>query len=140
MDLTVVAGAGSVISNVLDYSKWIKAFLTATGPVSKAGYRAVTTPHMFYGPRSEPTAFTGPSSYAFGWETGVYHGYQYYAHNGGMISFGSELIIFPKLNYGVIGLGNTAGTSNFVQESVLWHLVDERLNISVKERFDWDTQ
>jgi hypothetical protein len=45
MDLSIVTGAGSVISNVLDYTKWIRALLTqpSSGPISASGYRALLT-------------------------------------------------------------------------------------------------
>lgn len=33
MDLDIVSGAGSVISSVLDYSKWLKAPPISTGPI-----------------------------------------------------------------------------------------------------------
>lgn len=137
MVLTTVAGAGSVISNVLDYSKWIKAFLTTSGPISKDGYKTIKTPRMINEPGEGPSPFTGPQAYSLGWSTGVYHGYEFFEHSGGMISFGAEVIIFPKLNYGLVGLGNTAMTSNFVEWRALWHLVDEHLNIPHNERFDW---
>jgi hypothetical protein len=55
-----------------------------------------------------------------------------------MISFGTELIFFPALYYGLVAFVNTAGTSNALEQALLWHLVDEHLGIPKKERFEWN--
>jgi CubicO group peptidase (beta-lactamase class C family) len=138
MDLACVSGAGSVISNVLDYSKWLKALLSTSGPISKEGFKALRTPRIVNEPSEEPTAFTGPEAYALGWSIGVYHGYEFFEHGGGTVAFGTELIFFPALNYGVVAFANTAGTSNALDQALIWHLVDEHLDIPKKERFDWN--
>lgn len=138
MDLTCISGAGSVISNVFDYSKWLKAQLSMSGPISKAGHEALRTPHIFEDPGTEPTAFTGPQAYALGWSTGVYHGYEFFEHSGGMIAYGTDVIFFPALEYGLVAFANTAVTSNWVEQALLWHLIDEKLDIPQKERFDWN--
>jgi len=138
MDLTCISGAGSIVSNVLDYSKWLKALLSTSGPISNAGHKALRSPHIFEEREEGPTAFTGPIAYALGWSTGVYHGYEFFEHSGGMIAYGTDVIFFPALNYGLVAFANTAVTSNWVEQALIWHLVDEHLNIPKKERFDWD--
>jgi len=55
-----------------------------------------------------------------------------------MEGFGTDVIIFPALRYGLVSFGNTGGTSNAVEAIVLWHLVDEKLGILEAERFDWN--
>lgn len=91
MDLDIVSGAGSVISNVLDYSKWIRAFLTTSGPLSKADYAALKTHRMLQPASEEPSPYTGPQAYSLGWFTGVYQGYEFFQHSGGMEAFGAEI-------------------------------------------------
>ena len=137
MDLSVVSGAGSVISNVLDYSKWIKALLSLSEPISPKGYEELLTSRTII-EKQEPSYFPGTGSYALGWVTGTYQGYEFFWHSGGMEAFGAELIFFPKLKYGVVTLGNTATTSNAVGEKLMWHLIDERLGVKEEERFDWN--
>jgi len=131
----VVAGAGAVISNVLDYAKWARAILNNSTPLSKQGFEAIFTPHTLI-PIEEP--FTGPRSYALGWRAGVYHGQRFYEHSGGMIGFGAELLIFPDIGFSVVALANTSGTSNFVDQTLSFHLVDEKLNLPPEKRFDWN--
>jgi hypothetical protein len=138
MDLTIVTGAGSVISNVLDYTKWIKALLSTTGPISKNGYKALLTSRSILKQEDDPLPFTGPQTYALGWFAGVYQGYDFFTHSGGMEAFGAEVIFFPKLQYGIVSLGNMASTSNAVEERLIWHLIDDKLDIPESERFDWN--
>jgi CubicO group peptidase (beta-lactamase class C family) len=139
MDLDIVSGAGSVISNVNDYTKWLQCLLSSSLPISPAGHAALKTPHSFI--PSEPDApWTGVQSYTLGWWTGVYKGHEYFEHSGGMEAFGAQLIFFPKLNYGLVTFGNTAMSSNALGTKLIWHLVDEKLGIPKEERYPWDAR
>lgn len=141
MDLTIVTGAGSIISNVLDYTKWIKALLSTSAPISNAGYKALLTSRSIVTTDVESDLtdpFTGPSAYALGWFTSTYQGHEFFTHSGGMEAYGAEVIFFPRLNYGIVSLGNTASTSNAVEERLMWHLIDEKLGVPENERFDWN--
>lgn len=137
MNLNELSGAGSVITNVLDYAKWTRSLMYGTGPMSSEARKATWEPRniMFSSPQGP---FTGPTLYALGWWTGIYHGQQYYGHSGDVNAFGAELILFPDLKYSVILLGNTAGTSNCAAKKLAFHLIDEKLGIPAEKRFDWD--
>ncbi|OOF96712.1 hypothetical protein ASPCADRAFT_514954 [Aspergillus carbonarius ITEM 5010] len=137
MPCNEISGAGAVITNVLDYAKWARALLDQTEPLSPAVYKAIWEPRTLA--PSEPP-FTGPRAYALGWWTGVYQGVQYYEHTGGVNAFGAELILFPALRFAVVALANTAGTSNYAEKALAFHLVDERLGVSVEKRFDWNAK
>lgn len=137
MPLHEIAGAGSVITNVLDYAKWARALLNQTEPLSKAVYKDIWEPRTLI-PEAAP--YTGPQAYALGWRTGVYQGVQFYEHSGGMNAFGAELILIPELKYSVVILANTAVTSNYVAQTLAYHLIDERLDVPVEKRFDWNLQ
>ena len=138
MDLSIVTGAGSVISNVLDYTKWIRALLTRSTPISKAGYQSLLASRSILEKESSeiPSPFTGPETYALGWFIGTYHSYEFFTHSGGMEAFGAEVIFFPELNYGIVSLGNTASTSNAVEERLMWELVDDKIGVPKSKRFD----
>lgn len=137
MDLGVVSGAGSVVSNVLDYTKWLKALINMSGPIPKSGYKALRTSRAFV-EEEDPSIFTGPQTYSLGWFRGVYQGYEYFTHSGGMEAFGSEVIFFPSLKYGIVLFGNTGVTSNCAELKLMWHLIDEKLGVPDKNRFDWN--
>jgi hypothetical protein len=49
-----------------------------------------------------------------------------------------EIVFFPSLNYGLAAFGNTGATSNSVELSLIWHLIDNKLKVPAEERFDWD--
>jgi CubicO group peptidase (beta-lactamase class C family) len=137
MNLNEVSGAGSVITNVLDYAKWARSLLYKAPPLSPEIHKAIWEPRTLL-PTDAEGPFTGPVAYALGWNTGVYQGYQFYEHTGGMNAFGAELILFPELKYAVTILGNTAVTSNFAAKQLAFHLIDEKLGVPPKRRFDWD--
>jgi CubicO group peptidase (beta-lactamase class C family) len=136
LHLEVASGAGAVISNVLDYVKWGRSLIDKDTPLSKAGFEALFMPRTLM-PIEEP--YTGPRAYALGWRTGVYRGQRVFKHSGGLPGFGAELLIFPDIKFAVVALANTAGTANFVDQKLAYHLIDGKLDVPV-ERFDWDKE
>jgi CubicO group peptidase (beta-lactamase class C family) len=135
MELDEISGAGSIITNVLDYAKWARAIFTKTTPLSKSGFEQWVTPRTLI-PANEP--FTGFKAYALGWTMGVYKGERFYEHSGGLKGFGAELIIFPDREFAVVCLANTGGTANFVDTRLAFHLIDEKLGMEKEQRFDFD--
>jgi len=77
-------------------------------------------------------------AYALGWWTGVYHGHRFFEHTGGLNGFGAEFIIFPDIQFSIVAFANTTATSNFVEQVLEFHLIDEKINVSVIERFYWN--
>jgi CubicO group peptidase (beta-lactamase class C family) len=139
MPLQEVSGAGSVISNALDYAAWIRALLHNASPLTKDGLDAIKTPKLFSSGKPQPPMDT-PMAYGSAWFTTSYKGHRYWTHSGGMHAYGAEVYFFPELDFGVVMFGNTAVTSNYVEQILCWHLIDEKLGVSVDERFDWDAR
>ncbi len=140
MNLTTVSGAGSVISNVIDYTKWLRCLLTSSAPLSPAGHASLKKPRILHDPMPE-MPFTGTLAYSLGWNNGVYKGYEFWEHTGGMEAFAAEVIFFPGLGeggYGVVGFGNTAVTSNYVEKALVFKLIDDKIGLAEKERYDWN--
>lgn len=133
MDLDGTSGAGSVISNVIDYSKWARAVMEKTGPIS--AWDELTRPRTLM-PLQEP--YTGSRAYALGWRVGVYAGHEFLEHTGGMDAFGTMLIIFPDIRFSVIAFANTAGSSNMAEQVLAYHLIDEKLGVPEEKRYPWD--
>jgi len=138
MSLDVISGAGSIISNVLDYTKWIKAMIDSSGPISAAGHKAVTSARTLTNEDTEP--FTGVESYALGWVKGVYRGEEFVTHSGGMEAFVTLVYFFPRLKYGLVTFANNAHTSGPAEQTLLFHLIDEKLGIQESERFNFTKQ
>ena len=82
MPLEEVTGAGSIISSVRDYAKWLRCLVEEAAPLPKAAHRAFKTPRVFVS--DEPGAYDTPSGYAFGWWTTSYKGHRVWTHSGGM--------------------------------------------------------
>jgi hypothetical protein len=55
-----------------------------------------------------------------------------------MLGFGAELLIFPDIGFAVVALANTGGTANFLGQKLTFYLVDEKLNVPLEKRFDWN--
>ncbi|KAI0129484.1 beta-lactamase/transpeptidase-like protein [Xylariales sp. AK1849] len=133
--LDEASGAGGVVSNVLDYAKWIRCLIDEAEPLSKEGHEAIKTPRVI--PSGSGKGFDGPMGYAFGWHTGTYRGHRVLTHSGGMEAYGTEVWFFPGLKYGVVAMGNTALTSNWAARILVWKLVCDRLRVPEGERYDW---
>lgn len=126
-----------MISNALDYAKWLKALINMSLPISKSGYKALRTSRSFV-EQGDSTPFTGPQTYSLGWFSSIYRDHVYFTHSGGLEAFGAEVIFFPSLKYGVVMFGNSGLTSNCAQLKLMWYLIDERLNVPENDRFDWN--
>lgn len=140
MPMDEIAGAGAIMSNVEDYTRWIRALLREEGPVPKEGQRAIKTPRMIIEPKgilSTEPPYDFPLAYALGWEVGSYRGHRFWTHSGGAHAYGAEVFFFPDLDFGVVAFGNTATSSNYVSLITVWKLVDDRLGIPEGERHDW---
>ncbi|KAK1251795.1 hypothetical protein MKX07_007274 [Trichoderma sp. CBMAI-0711] len=134
MTLTEVSGAGSVISNVLDYAKWIQSLIQQTGPLSEEVHKDIRTPRAFWG--GFPNKGYDLELYGLGWSRTLYKGHVVYTHSGGMHAYGTEVYWFPEAKYGVVVFGNTA-TCHVVEEVVGWKLIDDKLGVPEEDRFDY---
>lgn len=112
--------------------------IDSLGPISAAGHKALKTARTLTHSETEP--FTGTESYALGWIKGVYHGEEYITHSGGLESFITQLYIFPRLKYGLVTFANTAHSLGPLEQTVLFHLIDEKLGIPESERFNFTKQ
>ncbi|MCJ1438910.1 hypothetical protein MMC27_008300 [Xylographa pallens] len=134
MVLPAATGAGCIISNVLDYAKWIKAWIKQSAPLSEEIVTAVTTPRSIVASSTKP--WDGAVTYALGWVECTYEGERVLMHIGGLIGFGSQVLILPNKKWGVAVFGNTQRTSNCAAEALIMHLVDELLGLPAAKRFE----
>ncbi|KAI2781006.1 beta-lactamase/transpeptidase-like protein [Daldinia loculata] len=143
--LNLASGAGGIVSNVLDYAQWIRCLIRGDGsddnengcPVlPKEAHRELKLARIAMPPEMR-MSFDAPLAYALGWELSTYKGWRIFTHSGGMEAYGAEVYFLPDLGYGVVTLGNTAQTSNFVGMELAWKLIDDKLGVEEEERFDW---
>jgi CubicO group peptidase (beta-lactamase class C family) len=145
LNLSDISGAGATISSVNDYALWIKAFLdtasttkprNASSPINPALYRDVLTPRtimqLLFGDTS-PSEFLTPPLYALGWFILSIDGHKIVGHGGGLPGFGTTIWFLPDDGYGVVAMGNTAGTSNIVGSIIAQVLLKQKLGLSIKQ-------
>ena len=138
LDLPSISGAGNIISNVLDLSRWVKVMAAQEDPICSASHAALVTPRSIVGPAISD--FASPNLYGLGWDLATYHGIDVVWHQGGLRGFGSYVLYLPAKKWGVVALANTQETSNCAEEVLIWHLVDEFLGIPQSQRFKSRTE
>ncbi|KAH6647578.1 beta-lactamase/transpeptidase-like protein [Truncatella angustata] len=138
MGLREASGAGAVVSNVLDYARWVRCLVDEAAPLSRRGHGALRTPRIV--PAGGAQGYDGEMSYALGWRVNTYKGHRVFTHSGGMEAYGADVWFFPELRYGIVTMGNTAVTSNFVGRMVAWRLINDRLGVPEEQRYDWHSQ
>lgn len=130
------AGAGDIISNVVDYGKWLRSMIHRSPPLSEAGHAAVILPRSIAGPAPEPLG-PGDMTYAFGWMKVMYRGELVIAHDGGIWGFGALALFMPERKMGIAVMANTMITSNVAANALAYYLIDGMLGVPEEERFDW---
>lgn len=137
MSVREVSGAGSVISNARDYAQWIKSLIHQSGPLSEAVHQDVRSPRVIWG--SSPVFGYDVPLYGLGWVRTLYKGHVLYTHSGGIHAYGTEVYWLPEAKYGVIVFGNTA-MCHSAEEIVGWKLINDKLGVPEKDRFDHEAK
>ncbi|GAB7353689.1 hypothetical protein MBLNU459_g4094t2 [Dothideomycetes sp. NU459] len=121
-DFAAANGAGGIISNVLDYSQWVRALMYESGPVSKDSHKALKSPLSIVNVEDEP--YSGPTWYGMGLDAGVYRGERVFGHDGGIGGYLSRFSFLPDRKFGYVVFTNGYG---FVMDIAGWRLMDEFL-------------
>lgn len=150
VEFACISPAGSVISSVTDYAKWIRALLTAAKLNESSNNTDVTaaqtkviTPTLFSDlttpripsplpPSLNKNSHLTPRLYSLGWHNvtstaGVQH--PILTHAGGLTGFGAQVHLLPNDAFGCVALGNTAMTSNVVGQSICNELMARKLGL-----------
>jgi CubicO group peptidase (beta-lactamase class C family) len=136
LDVDEITGAGGAFSTALDYAKWVKCLLSESEPFSKEVHGDIK--------KSRSIVTTAPGGghdlalYSLGWLRTLYKGNVIYKHSGGMHAYGSQVYWLPDAKFGVVAFGNTAATSNAVEDIVAYRLIEDKLGIPKEDRFDFD--
>lgn len=128
-------GAGLVISNVVDYAKWVKCLLHKTGPFSESVHQDIRRPRMLAPPQKR----TGPgqTNYGLAWHEKVAHGAVVLYHGGAEMAYGAQVYWLPEHKYGVIALANTVPEfSTAAEEVIVWRLIEDKLQVPEQDRFN----
>ena len=134
-DLDWDSGAGAIISNVLDYAKYLRCMMDETGPMSKAGYRELKRPRSIV--RTQVAPFTGPTTYSLGWASGIVEGVETWYHEGKTNEFLTAMMILPSRRIGLVVMCNSGSKAlNLVWYRILYDV----LAVHEDRRFDFETR
>ncbi|TDZ48393.1 Penicillin-binding protein 4 [Colletotrichum trifolii] len=126
-------GAGSIISNVLDYAKYLRVMMNEEDPISASGHRELKTPRSLYAISQRP--FTGPLTYGLGWVAGVLGGEVVYFHSGQVTEHVSMMMMIPARKVAVSVMSNT---ESLAASLIALHILYEKLGIPEDKRDDLD--
>ena len=145
-EVAPISGAGSIVSSVNDYALWIKAYLdvanatkltNASSPINPLLYHSVFTPRTIINQPADPfepgNDFMLPQLYGLGWGMFKALGHTIIGHVGGLTGFGTNVLILPDDDIGIVTMGNTATTSNIAGNAVCIEVLKKVLGLSVDE-------
>ncbi|KAK2612694.1 hypothetical protein QQS21_001311 [Conoideocrella luteorostrata] len=137
-DAPEAQGAGSIITSVNDYVKYIRAIMNKERPFTENIYKGLVKARITKNPNYEDISpFSSPPLYAAGWEVHHYRGHMLVIHGGCITGSSTSHFFFPDLNFGGVIFGNTS-MAGFVAEILMQELVDEVLDLPTDQRLNWD--
>lgn len=126
--------AGAIISNVLDYTKYLRIMMAEGGPISEAGHRELKRPRMFHDFNSEMFG-PGPVFYGLGWMGGIFEGEQIYWHGGTVVPYVTLMVMVPAREYGIVLMANSYSK---VRELVTYRILYDLFGVGEGKRRDFE--
>ena len=145
VDSPIVSGAGAIISNVLDYAKFLRAMLTMDEKIlTRTSFLELRTPRMITETAGDTIIpfWLRPEMYGLGWQISTYRGYRVFSHSGGAFGFAANMLYIPELGNGVglTLLANGHATSGFIAAILSYELIDEVIGVPNDERIDLESE
>ncbi|KAF3390222.1 Protein flp [Penicillium rolfsii] len=114
-------GGGSIVSNVLDYSRWVRELIHRTGPLK--GHDSLTVPRIFHFETGDINLPWPYHAYALGWFVENYRGQHLYSHSGGWPGYSTFVGFLPERKFGFVLMGNSM-SARFALFKLAIHLMD----------------
>jgi CubicO group peptidase (beta-lactamase class C family) len=117
-------GGGANVSNVLDYSRWVRELIHRTGPLK--GHDSLTKPRTLLfedGDINLPAPYRG---YALGWFVDHYRGQHLYSHSGGWPGYSTYVGFLPEKKFGFVLMGSS-NSARYLLVRLAVHLMDKLL-------------
>ncbi|CRG91807.1 hypothetical protein PISL3812_08861 [Talaromyces islandicus] len=122
-------GAGSIITSVNDFIKWVKALINREGPITQKVYEGLTRMRAFINPNAtRRKRYTSPVAYAAGLDIYYYRGHMVAGHNGVFSGWGGRFFFLPDFEFGSVIIGNSEG-GNSVASILARRLIDNFLGV-----------
>lgn len=136
-----IGPAGSINSNVMDMSRWLRMLLDdgrfGGEPIIKPATLArIETPHTVM-PFSQDSLFPSIHFVFYGYGIGMndYRGVKVLQHTGGIDGMLSQVALIPEKHLGLVVLTNTEG-HNALFTALMWRVFDAYLGAPPR---DWST-
>lgn len=126
--------AGAVLSNVLDYSRYLRVMMAESGPISKKAHRELKRPRTFHDFNVEMFG-PAPLFYGLGWMGTVFEGEQIYWHTGTIMPFVTFMVIVPARGYGIVTMANSWSK---VRELVTYRILYDLFGVDEGRRRDFE--
>ncbi|KAJ5758317.1 uncharacterized protein N7511_007011 [Penicillium nucicola] len=124
MNDVAVTGAGAMVSNVLEYTKWLRTMIYQKRPISPEGHAALLQPRTVVTDMSDLVAPPAPHQlYALGWFIHSYRGEPLYWHSGSWAGFGIMVGFLPSKAFGFAMMSNTQNGRQ-AEVEIFLHLLD----------------
>lgn len=138
MDSDAVSGAGAIISNVLDYAKWLRCMMTMAAPLSQAAHNSLRFPRInipAFGIQN--TGLRVVHGYALGWFISYYRGEVMLWHTGSLGGFATMMAYLPRRNWGFTIMANDMEGGKITHQILSYQLLDDLLGTPQSERLSW---
>lgn len=127
-------GAGAVLSNVVDYTRYLRCMMAEAGPISKVGHRELKKPRTFHH-LNEAMFGPNPLFYGLGWSGSVFQGEQIYWHTGTVTSFATFMVMVPEREYGAVVVANSGSKA---RELVTYRILYDLFDVEEGKRRDFE--
>ncbi|KAM3515116.1 hypothetical protein MY11210_001234 [Beauveria gryllotalpidicola] len=128
-----VSGAGTELSTVDDYAKWLACLIDETPPLSRSVHADIRRPRMIVQPEAEPLQGLDINLYGLAWLRTTIHGYVLLYHTGSTESHGANVLWLPELRYGLVIFLNQP---NEVRHVIARKLIEDRIGTPEASRFN----
>lgn len=128
----LISGAGGVVSNVVDYARWLKCLIHEQDTLPSVVHKDIRTPRIIASFSDEK-----PSLYGLGWSRSTIHKKVMYDHNGSTGTFQTTNLWIPELNYGIVLVGNGFQTADYVATILARKLMEDKFEIPEEDREDY---
>ncbi|KAK8145949.1 hypothetical protein G3M48_003772 [Beauveria asiatica] len=132
-DAPGVSGAGTELSTVEDYTKWLACLIDEMAPLSRRVHADIRKPRMIVQPETEPLQGLDINLYGLAWLRTTIHGYVLLYHTGSTESHGANVVWLPELRYGLVIFLNQP---NEVRHVIARKLMEDRIGTPEANRFN----
>lgn len=133
-DCPEAQGAGSIMTSVNDFIRYVKALLNQEGPITERVYHDLIRLRSIPNPNTKwLRPYTSSEIYAAGLEIYWYRGHMVVGHSGSVPGFGGYFFFLPSLKFGACIFGNSSEGST-VPTIIARDMIDEVLGVPEDER------